>query len=160
MLEAYFSIVKEITKHVQVTYPFPQGTVVYSAFPCYREFAELLSPQIFRRETWRVPTTGNWREIFRILEIIPEHAKGYTAATYHLLGEMFNRNLISSENEKIMLESHVPPYVGHRGIQPTTQTLETYFYWLLMCKDIQKYVEQCVTCQKVKYDRGKAIGLL
>ena len=29
-----------------------------------------------------------------------------------------------------------------------------------MHKDIQKYVEQCVTCQKVKYDQGKAIELL
>ena len=29
-----------------------------------------------------------------------------------------------------------------------------------MRKDIQKYVEKCVTCQHFKYDQGKAIGLL
>ena len=50
--------------------------------------------------------------------------------------------------EKVMFESHVPPYARHRGIQPTTQALEIYFYWPFMCKDIQKYVEKCVTCQK------------
>ena len=59
-----------------------------------------------------------------------------------------------------MYESHVPPYVGHWGIQATTQAIETYFYWLSMQKDIHDYVEKCMVCQKVKYDRGKAPGLL
>ena len=58
-----------------------------------------------------------------------------------------------------MHESHVPPYAGHRGIQATTQSIETYFYWPSMRKDIHTYVEQCMVCQKVKYDRGKAPGL-
>ena len=38
--------------------------------------------------------------------------------------------------------------------------IETYFYWPSMKKDIQAYVSQCLTCQKVKYDRGKQPGLL
>ena len=59
-----------------------------------------------------------------------------------------------------MYEFHVLPYVGHRGIQATTQAIETYFYWLSMRKDIHTYVEQCTVCQKVKYERGKALGLL
>ena len=29
---------------------------------------------------------------------------------------------------KVMLESHAPPYVGHRGIQAMTNTIETYYY--------------------------------
>ena len=62
--------------------------------------------------------------------------------------------------DKVMHESHVPPYAGHRGIQATTQAIETYFYWPNMRKDIHTYVEQCLICQKVKYDRGKAPGLL
>ena len=32
-------------------------------------------------------------------------------------------------HEKVMFESHVPPYAINRGIQPTTQALETCFYW-------------------------------
>ena len=31
--------------------------------------------------------------------------------------------------EKVMMESHASPYVGHHGITATTQTIETYFYW-------------------------------
>ena len=62
--------------------------------------------------------------------------------------------------EKVMYESHAPPYAGHRGIQATTQAIETYFYWPSMRHDIQDYVEQCIVCQKVKFDRHKAPGLL
>ena len=62
--------------------------------------------------------------------------------------------------EKVMHESHVPPYAGYRGIQATTQAIETYFYRQNMRKDKHTYIEQCMVCQKVKYDRGKALGLL
>ena len=31
--------------------------------------------------------------------------------------------------EKVMIESHAHPYVGHCGIATTTQAIETYFYW-------------------------------
>ena len=59
-----------------------------------------------------------------------------------------------------MYESHVPPYAWHCGVQATTQAIETYFYWPSMSKDIHTYMEQCMVCQKVKYGREKALGLL
>ena len=59
-----------------------------------------------------------------------------------------------------MYELHVPPYVVNCGIQALTQAIKTYVYWLSMRKGIHNYVEQCMVCQKVKYDRGKAPGLL
>ena len=62
--------------------------------------------------------------------------------------------------EKVMLESHAPPYVGHRGIQTTMQAIETYFYWPRMKQDIQHFVEECIECQRVKFDRHKTPGLL
>ncbi|MCO5564460.1 hypothetical protein L7F22_018121 [Adiantum nelumboides] len=65
-----------------------------------------------------------------------------------------------SLREKVMFESHAPPYVGHRGIQTTMKAIETYFYWPTMKGDIQDYVSKCVVCQKTKYDRGKQPGLL
>ncbi|MCO5594117.1 hypothetical protein L7F22_048138 [Adiantum nelumboides] len=65
-----------------------------------------------------------------------------------------------SLREKVMFESHAPPYVGHRGIQTTMKAMETYFYWPTMKGDIQDYVSKCVVCQKTKYDRGKQPGLL
>ncbi|MCO5581212.1 hypothetical protein L7F22_035090 [Adiantum nelumboides] len=64
-----------------------------------------------------------------------------------------------SLREKVMYESHAPPYAGHRGIQATMNAIETYFFWPTMKKDIQEYVSQCIICQKVKYDRGKQPGL-
>ena len=43
--------------------------------------------------------------------------------------------------EKVMYESHVPPYGGHHGIQAMTQAIETYFYWSSMRKDLYTYGE-------------------
>ena len=68
--------------------------------------------------------------------------------------------IVKDLREKVMYESHSPPYAGHRGILATTQAIETYFYWPGMRQDIEDYVTQCIVCQKVKYDRGKAPGLL
>ncbi|MCO5567057.1 hypothetical protein L7F22_020742 [Adiantum nelumboides] len=65
-----------------------------------------------------------------------------------------------SLREKVMFESHAPPYVGHRGIQTTMKAIETYFYWPIMKGDIQDYVSKCVVCQKTEYDIGKQPGLL
>ena len=59
-----------------------------------------------------------------------------------------------------MDEAHASPYAGHRGIMPTTQALERYFYWPNLQTDIEKYVRECMICQKVKYDRHKTPGLL
>ena len=54
--------------------------------------------------------------------------------------------------EKVMYESHDPPYVGHQGIQATTNAIENYFYWPSIKKDIKDYASHCLVCQKVKYD--------
>ena len=62
--------------------------------------------------------------------------------------------------DKVMYESHVSPYVGHRGILATTQAVEIYFYWPSMRKDIHTCMKQCMVRQKVKYDTGKAASLL
>ena len=61
---------------------------------------------------------------------------------------------------KVMSESHAPPYAGHRGIMSTTSALEGYFYWPSLRADIEKYVRECLVCQKVKFDRHKTLGLL
>ena len=74
----------------------------------------------------------------------------------HGSGLCITKNL----RDKVMYESHVLAYAGHRGIQATTQAIETYLYWPSMRKDIHTYVEQCMVCQKVKHDRGKVPSLL
>ena len=62
--------------------------------------------------------------------------------------------------EKVMKESHEPPYEGHRSAQPTIQAMEVYFFWLTMRQDVNEYISQCMVCQKVNYDRHKSFGLL
>ena len=62
--------------------------------------------------------------------------------------------------EKVMFESHAPPYAGHRGIQATLKGIEMYFYWPTMKQDIPNYVSKCLVRQKTRYDRGKQAGLL
>ena len=62
--------------------------------------------------------------------------------------------------QKVMTESHSPPYSGHRGIDPTVKAVETFFYWPTLRRDVDAFVRQCLICQKVKFDRQKAPGLL
>ena len=62
--------------------------------------------------------------------------------------------------EKVIQQSHDPPYAGHRGAQATIQSMEIYFYWPRMSHDIQEYISQCMVYQKIKYDRTKPYGLL
>ncbi|MCO5579837.1 hypothetical protein L7F22_033699 [Adiantum nelumboides] len=75
---------------------------------------------------------------------------------------MFRRKLYVSRliRQKVMTESHSPPYAGHRGIDSTIKALEMYFFWPSLRKDTKIFVRSCLVCQRVKYDRGKAYGLL
>ncbi|MCO5594266.1 hypothetical protein L7F22_048294 [Adiantum nelumboides] len=59
-----------------------------------------------------------------------------------------------------MTESRSPPYAGHRSIDSTIKALEMYFFWPSLRKDTESFVRNCLVCQRVKYDRGKAYGLL
>ena len=68
--------------------------------------------------------------------------------------------VVKNLRHKVMDECHAPPYAGHRGILATTQALERYFFWPYIHRDIESYVRECRVCQKVKFDRHKAPGLL
>ena len=61
---------------------------------------------------------------------------------------------------KVFIESHAPPYAMHRGIDATQKAVETFFYWTTLRRDVDTFVRTCITCQKVKFDRQKAPGLL
>ncbi|MCO5573072.1 hypothetical protein L7F22_026837 [Adiantum nelumboides] len=62
--------------------------------------------------------------------------------------------------EKVMTECHCPPFTGHPGIATTMKGGERYFYWPRLKKDVEEFVHSCLVCQKVKFDRHKAQGLL
>ncbi|MCO5612255.1 hypothetical protein L7F22_066519 [Adiantum nelumboides] len=63
-------------------------------------------------------------------------------------------------SKKVMTKCHCPPYTGHRGIATTMKGVERYFYWPRLKKDVEEFVRSCLVCQKVKFDRHKAQGLL
>lgn len=51
--------------------------------------------------------------------------------------------ITKSLRQKVLQESHKPPYARHRGIQATTQAMEMYFYWPSMREDVKEFVSQC-----------------
>ncbi|MCO5588633.1 hypothetical protein L7F22_042590 [Adiantum nelumboides] len=61
---------------------------------------------------------------------------------------------------KVLIECHAPPYAGHRGIDATVKAVDTFFYWPTLRRDVDAFVRSCLVCQKVKFDRQKAPGLL
>ncbi|MCO5614770.1 hypothetical protein L7F22_069054 [Adiantum nelumboides] len=75
---------------------------------------------------------------------------------------MFRGKLYVSRllRQKVMKESHSPPYAGHRGIDLTIKALDMYFFWPSLRKDTESFVRSCLVCHLVKYDRGKAYELL
>lgn len=42
---------------------------------------------------------------------------------------------------------------AHRGINENYARLKRRYYWPNMCKNVNQYVNECVLCNKVKYDR-------
>ncbi|MCO5577093.1 hypothetical protein L7F22_030915 [Adiantum nelumboides] len=61
---------------------------------------------------------------------------------------------------KVFIECHAPPYAGHRGIDATVKAVDTFFYWPTLRRDVYAFVRSYLVCQKVKFDRQKAPGLL
>ncbi|MCO5593584.1 hypothetical protein L7F22_047599 [Adiantum nelumboides] len=61
---------------------------------------------------------------------------------------------------KVLIECHASPYTGHRGIDATVKAVDTFFYWPTLRRDVDAFVRSCLVCQKVKFDRQKAPGLL
>ena len=52
-------------------------------------------------------------------------------------------------------------YIRHKAIDASIKAIKHYFYWpSLLRKDVETFVRTCITCQKVKYDRQKTVGLL
>ncbi|MCO5580651.1 hypothetical protein L7F22_034521 [Adiantum nelumboides] len=99
-----------------------------------------------------------------IADIFTRIRDGETVAGYSLReGYLMRKTMLCVTRllrEKVMTECHCPPYTGHRGIATTMKGVERYFYWPRLKKDVEEFVRSCLVCQKVKFDRHKAQGLL
>ena len=62
---------------------------------------------------------------------------------------------------KLLLEEfHQSPMGGHMGIQKTLHCLQDNFTWASTREDARNFIASCVTCQHIKYDNRKSVGLL
>ena len=53
---------------------------------------------------------------------------------------------------QVLKEHHDVAFAGHVGASKTLQAIAQRFFWPLMRKDVRRYVQSCVVCQRVKPD--------
>ncbi|MCO5577740.1 hypothetical protein L7F22_031572 [Adiantum nelumboides] len=105
-------------------------------------------------------TSQNQSNFMRALSRRP-HVAAVSIAYQHELDEI--RDYYSSDEdfaELMTLLFMASILIRHRGIDSTIKALEMYFFWPSLQKDTESFVRSCLVCERVKYDRGKAYGLL
>jgi len=58
-----------------------------------------------------------------------------------------------SMRENLIQEKHNGGLARHFGIDKTFDQLSHFYYWLKMCRDVQRFVTRCKVCQLVKGHR-------
>src|SRR5581483_3507136 len=61
---------------------------------------------------------------------------------------------------EVIHDHHDIPISGHQGIERTYSSLQRFFYWPRMIKDITKYINSCDACQRNKTSQKVPAGLL
>jgi hypothetical protein len=62
--------------------------------------------------------------------------------------------------KEIISEAHHSPYTVHPGSTKIYHNVKGSYWWNNMKKDIEKFVEQCSTCQQVKAEHKRPAGTL
>lgn len=60
----------------------------------------------------------------------------------------------------IMYEMHDAPYSGHPGVSKTAKSVQRWFWWPSLFKDVKHYVLTCASCQRHKASNQKPAGLM
>ncbi|KAM6555529.1 hypothetical protein CsatB_002548 [Cannabis sativa] len=61
---------------------------------------------------------------------------------------------------EILEEAHTTPYSLHPGTTKMYQDLRPYYWWCGMKKDVVEFVFRCLTCQQIKAEHQRPVGLL
>ena len=61
---------------------------------------------------------------------------------------------------QILTEAHATPYSVHPGATKMYKDLKEKFWWSGMKGDVAKFVEKCLTCQRVKAEHQQPAGEL
>lgn len=70
---------------------------------------------------------------------------------------IFTHDVIELKNKfdivDIIRDFHVSPLGGHQGINRTVKRIQNYYHWTGMARDIEEFIQSCITCQKNKISR-------
>ena len=66
----------------------------------------------------------------------------------------------STLKHKILKELHESPIGGHLGFLKTYHRVKQDFFWEGLKGDVQKFVAECLVCQRNKGETIKTLGLL
>ncbi|KAL5577068.1 hypothetical protein UlMin_018767 [Ulmus minor] len=95
-------------------------------------------------------------------EVMEGKHTDFKVSTDGVLG--FKRRLCVPADEElkqqILYEAHNTPYSICPGITKMYQDLKRLFWWPGMKRDVVKYVEKCLTCQKIKAEHQRPAGEL
>ena len=61
---------------------------------------------------------------------------------------------------EIMEEAHSLAYAMHLGSTKMYRTLRDHYWWRGMKREIAEFISRCLTCQQIKVEHQKPIGLL
>jgi len=107
----------------------------------------------------KVPGLESLKELYCTDHVFSEpYAKckdGKGWERYHVHdGFLFRANKLcvptSSVRPLLLQESHAGGLMGHFGREKTLELLADHFYWPKMRKDVERFVQRCVTCDKAK----------
>ncbi|GLJ27821.1 hypothetical protein SUGI_0546000 [Cryptomeria japonica] len=92
--------------------------------------------------------------IYKVCQEFRNHFHGEYADFTLQDGLLFKRGQLcvprGSMGENLMQDKHNGCLSGHFGLNKTLELVQIFYYWPKMQRDIGKYVEQCVVCQKAK----------
>lgn len=63
-------------------------------------------------------------------------------------------DVMTQNDQQDKMNYHHVYKTGHRGITTTLDSLKRNYYWPTMTKDVTNYINNCIICQKSKYERN------
>ena len=67
---------------------------------------------------------------------------------------------VGDVRREIMEEAHSSAYAMHPGSTKMYHTLKEHYWWKGIKRDIAEFISRCLTCQQVKAEHQKPVGLL
>jgi hypothetical protein len=64
-----------------------------------------------------------------------------------------NLDIVDLEEQKTLVENYHCAKTYHRGINENYSQIRKRYYWPSMLNDVTRYVNNCNTCQQIKYER-------